>query len=578
MNEKSYQEQMDILVNNFNAELGRKVAGRTIGEIGIEELEQLNQDYAALKELNDGLVNEARNRTDIVDTNVVRDLLNSWDTLNAENNVNVPSITKAIMIKNHLVQEKTDEIDRINKTRDLLNAQIREITTAITQNTYTLRTTPFELIAAESENIIKNLNAALAGLNNSVETCNARIATLNSEIEILHKGGFLEEADTLIRSTANMSVENTEAYLNRRAERKDLSGLEAADRKADAVEAVTATKDVTVDAAHDVDTSDSTGATDESADKDKEDSADKAMPEVPTGEGDEAGTTGEEESEKEEAPAEPEKPAETEGSESAVAEEDEEEDISIPDYVPEGGTPGEAVEPEAEPVVEATPAPAEPEAASTTPPAGTPAAPEAAPVVEPTRRRIYAETIAEHIEAHGLPGNLTEAKYLEICNALGIPATDLNYKLNSEELIRLRSDREIDIARRNESLFSKQQRRLKEYDKLIAKYEALLNDKVTEDKFDPTYIAQVQALLENLKRSRNDLENENAKFNTNAHVEHVAGELDPVSREKGLLHKRANEADELNKQIRSEYETYEKQKARRDSMESTKMKKREQKM
>ena len=108
-----------------------------------------------------------------------------------------------------------------------------------------------------------------------------------------------------------------------------------------------------------------------------------------------------------------------------------------------------------------------------------------------------------------LPKNIEDSYILYICSKLGIEVNDTKTELNNEQIDRLKNDHLIQKGLINEEIYKHNQRKIEEYDKLIAKYEMILKDKLKKGAFTQKYINKVEKLKEELKAEKGKIEAKN---------------------------------------------------------------------
>ena len=616
MNDKSYLEQLVILMNNFDAELTSKMQSKKVFELSIAEIDKFIEDFEALKNLNDELIDKAR-EDENVQTDTLSKLLVLSEGLNTHVDRNIASLNKVKDAKNYLIDNRKDEIERINAEKETIQADINKITTDITLFKLRIENATDPSIKEAYQQMLDRLTPELDKLNETIKSYDDRIAVLNSEIETLINGGMIP-LDESILQYYNITEEEIQATANSFAVEAPLNsviatvggepvigtiaGLEAAEPVVTTVpkeEPAVQTQATPVEELAAV----SEGASSETGDTDEEVKTEEDMSTALDGlVKDETISSPGAESEKEPEP-EAEEPAITTEPENideyvkfldpdALAKENEEA-AKEAEPEPEAETKGVVrVTKESEderktpdltdwgsPVVEASSASVSsaeataPEVEATSPEA--PAAPEAA---EPEEEATAKPTTIENLIASGrLPKNIKPEEMIAICNSLSIPATDLTFKLNREQMARLRNERAIQIAFVNQSIVAKQEAKIHEYDTLIAKYKGMLADKVTADKFTPEYIGRIEFLIGKLEGERDLYLNRANELKENPTKERINVAKRAGEGNKFFDEKRAETLDNYSTELKAKYAELEAQRKEQSLAASERMKKRKEK-
>lgn len=132
-------------------------------------------------------------------------------------------------------------------------------------------------------------------------------------------------------------------------------------------------------------------------------------------------------------------------------------------------------------------------------------------------------TLENLIKKGELPNNFTPEELLDICAALNINVKDMKTIISKEHLDRLKNDHQIQTAMINQRIYERNKKKISEYDKLIAKYETILNDKMNRGSFSDEYIAKVEALHAKLKEEKTKLELKNMSITAFERKEVVKG-------------------------------------------------------
>ena len=165
-------------------------------------------------------------------------------------------------------------------------------------------------------------------------------------------------------------------------------------------------------------------------------------------------------------------------------------------------------------------APEAPKKDTPKPPAPEGAPKPTAPLTPPPRRKGAApgsrvptkQTIENLIKAGKLPKFLKIEDLLAICKIYNIPAVDKTTVLTPQQIKLLTEDYEIQVALLNQRIYEHNQTKIEQYDKLIAKYEAILKDKINERNFSPEYIKRVEDLLRKCQEERKQFVDRNEKI------------------------------------------------------------------
>ena len=181
MNNK-YKEQMDILFNDFNAELFRIFGGKTPYELGLNGLTELKGQYESLIELNDELLSEAR-KDDSFTMDDFAELVNYGNTLKLDNTRRIEEIDKYINIKNTMLVSKQEEKTRIETQKKNLNESL---------NLANMFLSSLERSNAIEENI-NSQKEIITSLNSQIEDLDNRLKEIDEEIKTITEGGLLPE-------------------------------------------------------------------------------------------------------------------------------------------------------------------------------------------------------------------------------------------------------------------------------------------------------------------------------------------------------------------------------------------------
>ena len=507
----SYSEEMDILINDFNAELEKILNGKDVSELGIIDLRRLKHEYEAVHGLNLDLQERARNDSN-VDTEELRNILNVGDQLYESNRLALVNIQDILSAKAALGRARLEE--RRTVTQDKSN-NLKVIETF----RETLREMRSKYESANSEaaksvyrDNITSLEKSIEELEKLDKSYDDRLIAIENDISAIRYGGELKDLKEIQEQTSGLSEEEAAEEIQKRDEEKQEEVKENEPDLKDVPEEIPEIEEVPeVEEIEPIEeTPDLTGTTD----------------------------TPEEEAERE----------------PIVEEEEEVIDVDIPDE--------EVVSEEA---------PASTPTGETT---STDSAPEEETPSEPTPEPVV-DSLTSLQERGVLPSNLSAGQLLMICHQLGIPAANMDFVLNPEQIGRLKADSEIQKAQLNLNVVNKHKKRIEQYDKLIAQYDALLNDKIKEGTFSPEYIAKVQALKERL-------ESERASYQDKIDAIHADSidELFDFSNNPGNLvsNIRAGAIDEresgMNDKLRDQYRVLDEQRQMKAEATSKKMKSR----
>ncbi len=161
-----------------------------------------------------------------------------------------------------------------------------------------------------------------------------------------------------------------------------------------------------------------------------------------------------------------------------------------------------------------------------------------------------------------LPKNLSKEELYNICAKLNIQITDASTELSNEQIERLSDDHEIQVALLNQRIVERNQRKISEYDKLIAKYESILQDKMQGKEFSDEYVSKVVNLLEKTKNERQVYIDRNEKITAFDNSE-VMGGISELRN--GILDARASG---INDELRSYYEKLDSLRKKREKSRS----------
>ncbi len=157
-------------------------------------------------------------------------------------------------------------------------------------------------------------------------------------------------------------------------------------------------------------------------------------------------------------------------------------------------------------------------------------------------------TLDNLVKSGKLPKNLSRAELVRICGELNIEISNRDTVLSDEQIERLTNDHEIQVALLNQRIADRNKRKISEYDKLITKYESIIQDKMEGKEFSDEYVAKVETLLERSKEERQIYVDRNERITAYDHSE-VLGGISEI-RDYGLDDK----ATGINDKLRAQYE------------------------
>ena len=492
--DSDYITEMTDLRTEYAEELTRNFDGKSISDLGIDDLEKLKERFEDISTRNLDVQARARGDSSFADTEALRNLLNAGEELDNIMAEAMKEVEKNLKARKLLEEAKKIERERISNERNLIDREIRRLKEMIVRIERLARDSVLVAVRDSYLQVALNLKEQVKNLNSFRAQLDDRLKTLDDDLNELRVGGNNDEIIDSVKSVESMSDEA------------------ARDKFLDWEERQSPAFPETVKPAL----------------KPEEPSIDDEAPAMD--EAEEAIVEEAEEAPEEEEVVEAERPGGAGGEEGVpeaeAAEEGKDEGIEIP-----------AVE---EAVIE------EPENPS----------------------------LAGYIAAGVLPGNLTEAQIIQICNAVGIPATDLSFEITKEQLQRLTDDKVIQTAKMNQSIYSKRQEKAQEYDRLIAKYEAMITDPEAKHNMGPENIARIQQLIDKLKEEKKLLNETAKKYQEHADVEHIESKQDPIDRAIGIDHRRAVKSDKLNEQLREQYRELDKLQVEKGKAKSDRMKRR----
>ena len=199
---------------------------------------------------------------------------------------------------------------------------------------------------------------------------------------------------------------------------------------------------------------------------------------------------------------------------------------------------------------------------------------------EPTKEEkstppLVPNSINYYTKEGKLPSNIDEARYSIICKELGIPAENGDYILNNDELSRLINDSEVIIASNNEKVTKKYQKKVKEREELLNKFNNILKATETAN-FSANF---KQNIIKNIRR----LEDEKTQYESIvSSIEHdTAGDYfyfedgKFTSDIKGLVVGVGDKKlSKFNKKLREEYLNFDKLSKEQQELVSSRMKER----
>lgn len=175
--DKKYSEEMDVLLNDFNTEYKNILNNRSIEELGINELQQLFEQFAALDSLNKDLISRARSDSDF-DYNELNNLITKYEHLYEDNRVSLVTIDKELQNKKALLEAKQNEIEVLKSKQE---KNINNLN--LLNETYDKMK-----LSNTDESILKGIESSLAGLEEMNRDFETRIEVLNGEIDELENG------------------------------------------------------------------------------------------------------------------------------------------------------------------------------------------------------------------------------------------------------------------------------------------------------------------------------------------------------------------------------------------------------
>lgn len=121
-------------------------------------------------------------------------------------------------------------------------------------------------------------------------------------------------------------------------------------------------------------------------------------------------------------------------------------------------------------------------------------------------KKVFPMSLNDLIANGKLPDNIEEADLLNICQSLGINATDMDYEIDEILFSRLDNDDDIKQARFNIQLKNKHNERIEEYERLIKNYEDILGDRKYNKQFYKEYWDNLQEIVNRLHKEKQEYE------------------------------------------------------------------------
>lgn len=198
---RDYMGEMDILINDFNEELKNTLHGRSIDEIGITELEKINEDFITLDTLNKELIAEVNNDTNY-DLFEKTQLLQKFDHLYDDNVVSFTEIGSALYTKKALLEEK-------NESKESLTARKESNLEVLESLKNTLEKTENEVIAESIRQSIEKAEELDRELDLDIENVDKEIDQLinGGKIEVLEK---VKEEQKAMETTTRENISREE--------------------------------------------------------------------------------------------------------------------------------------------------------------------------------------------------------------------------------------------------------------------------------------------------------------------------------------------------------------------------------
>ena len=202
------------------------------------------------------------------------------------------------------------------------------------------------------------------------------------------------------------------------------------------------------------------------------------------------------------------------------------------------------------------------------------------PVKEPKKEEVKEEkkeekkefsfpaSIKDIIEQGLLPKNIAESKLISVCNSLGIPANNLDYKISADLYERLNNDHEIEMARFNTELKGRHDTTIKKYDQLIGDYKKLYNERVKIGSFDRAYVDKLAYTINALIAERNEYKkkiNKMKYYDVSSYYQ-----FDKKGEKKAI--KAHNKTEKVNDELKEQYKILDEQRKELDRASSKKMK------
>ena len=514
--DKKYNEEMDVLINNFNTELNNILRGRKIEELGFIDLRRLKHEYTALHQLNLDLQDRARKDSEF-DTEALRQLLNAGDELYEDNRVSLVDIQNQLNAKMSLATARIDEKREIefNKARNKEALEgFRKALDAAKRNLN--RADSYAQIAYQS--VVEQLETSIKQLEDLDNKYDERLKQIEEEMDILKNGGMLPKLEEIQKQTEGITKEEAEVLAAEEVKE------EAAVEKTDEEKAKEMLNEVISD--------DFKKPEEVVVEKTDEEKAKEMLNEVISDDF--------------------KKPEETVKTDKEKAEEIIEEivadDFKKPEVIEEAevidNIETDMVSDEIEPEVKAR---------TTIPPVGTPDSSSRIPDLD-IPETVYDRGSIADLQEKGVLPKFDEEQILEICSQLGIDTAELgiNYIPNQEQLARLANDKYIKLGLANEEIKAKHDKLKQSYEEVGKQYEELKDlDQVKE-------MANDDALKRRINREARNVE-ERVDTYTDQIDSIALDDADNFTIEEGSLAQNRiasldRRSDKINDKIRAQYQ------------------------
>ena len=570
----SYSEEMNILINDFNRELENILNGRNINELGIIDLRRLKHEYETVHELNLDLQERARQSTD-VDTEELRNLLTTGDELYESNRVSLVNIQEVLNAKTAIGRSKLRERREVTESKRRNLDAISKLRASLDQLRGQFNNNTSAEIRAVYEGIITNFENNIRELEELDKSYDDRLAAIENDLAAIRFGGPLSELENLQEATTGLTQEQAQAEVERmrseqqqeeqrqqeqeqqeqqrrleeqqqREQEEERRRIEEEQRRANGIAHASGInnnqapeEDHSVDLSNPIDPN-----TDDLNQGLEEDETIDLNAPILGGPAQQQTQTAQ---------------AQQQAQQQTQTAQAQQQNQAVP------------AQQQIQQQNQAVPAQQQNQQQNQ-------AVPAQQQIQQQTQRQTppqNAGTLEDLINRGVLPKNLNADRIVEVCQAVGLNATDLTFKPNAEQLARLKGDMVIQKAIFNENMVKKHQARIDQYDRLIAHYDELLANRLQGDTFSAEYIAKITSVRERLENERAQYQAKVARINGESLEEHFEFTNSPSGVIAGHKVETLDRREErTNDKIREQYAILDEQRREKAALASRKMKSR----